>query len=58
MAAVSNIEVLLELVTVPVIIVLLSWVGCKLQDYHILARRLLGKMYRKAKYGVELLQYI
>ena len=41
MAAVSNIEVLLELVTVPVIIVLLSWVGCKLQDYHSLASRLI-----------------
>ena len=40
-AAIANIAVLLVPVIVPVILVLLSWVGCQLMDYHGLARRLI-----------------
>ena len=41
MTAVANIVVLLVRVIVPVILVILSLLVCKLQDYHILARRII-----------------
>ena len=41
MAVVANIAVLLVPVTIPVLLVLLSWVGYQLWDCHTLAMRLI-----------------